>query len=177
VGCSKRQIWFLHLNCWGDSESSLSFTKNKRVSSVAQVSMRKAQWRNPRSPWIQFCLSESVFRPIPFAASGAGKWAQNNPGRWGLGQADCFLPRRNPRGESCSPRQSRPGIRLWVSSSLTSNDFKFECDSMFQVTKGARGKGNLQKIEGFLPTGARDDNKKGAAMCGVTSWSTDYVET
>jgi hypothetical protein len=34
---------------------------------------------------------------------------------------------------------------------------------MFQVTKGARRKGNLQKIEGLLPTGARDDNKKGAA--------------
>jgi hypothetical protein len=35
--------------------------------------------------------------------------------------------------------------------------------------KGARRKGNLQKIEGFLPTGARDDNKKCAAICGVTS--------
>jgi hypothetical protein len=31
---------------------------------------------------------------------------------------------------------------------------------MFQVTKGARRKGNIQKIEGLLPTGARDDNKK-----------------
>jgi hypothetical protein len=40
---------------------------------------------------------------------------------------------------------------------------------MFQVTKGARRKGNLQKIEGLLPTGARDDNKKGAAIRGVTS--------
>jgi hypothetical protein len=56
-----------------------------------------------------------------------------------------------------------------VSSSLTSYDFKFECDSVFQVTKGARRKGNLQKIEGFLPTGARDDGKKGAVICGVTS--------
>jgi hypothetical protein len=78
-------------------------------------------------------------------------------------------------------RDETPGVNLahpgnfglgfaWgVSSSLTSNDFKFECDSMFQVTKGARLKGNLQRIEGFLPTGARDDNKKGAAICGVTS--------
>jgi hypothetical protein len=40
---------------------------------------------------------------------------------------------------------------------------------MFQVTKGASQKGNLQKIEGSLPTDARDDNKKGAAICGVTS--------
>jgi hypothetical protein len=40
---------------------------------------------------------------------------------------------------------------------------------MFQVTKGARRKRNLQKIEGFLPTGTRDENKKGAAICGVTS--------
>jgi hypothetical protein len=50
-------------------------------------------------------------------------------------------------------------------------------NSLFQVTKNARRKGDLQKIEGFLPTGARDDNKKGAAICGVTSSSADYVET
>jgi hypothetical protein len=42
-------------------------------------------------------------------------------------------------------------------------------NSLFQVTKGARRKGNLQKNEGFLPTGARDESKKGAAICGVTS--------
>jgi hypothetical protein len=40
---------------------------------------------------------------------------------------------------------------------------------MFQVTKGVRRMINLQKIEGFLPTGARDDDKKCAAICGVTS--------
>jgi hypothetical protein len=34
---------FMSVPCWGDSESSLSFNKNKRVSLVAQVSMRKAQ--------------------------------------------------------------------------------------------------------------------------------------
>jgi hypothetical protein len=61
------------------------------------------------------------------------------------------------------------GFARRVSSYLTPNAFMFECDSMFQVTKGTRRKGSLQKIEGFLPTGARDDNKKGAAICGVTS--------
>jgi hypothetical protein len=61
------------------------------------------------------------------------------------------------------------GFARWVSSSLTSNNFKFECDSMFQVTEGVRRKGNLQRIEGFLPTSAHDDNKKGAAICGVMS--------
>jgi hypothetical protein len=45
----------------------------------------------------------------------------------------------------------------------------FERDSMFQVTKGTGRKGSLQKIEGLLPTDARDDSKKGAAICGVTS--------
>jgi hypothetical protein len=69
---------------------------------------------------------------------------------------------------------ARPGIlsrgfARRVSSYLTPNVFMFECDSMFQVTKGTRRKGNLQKIEGLLPTGARDDNKKGVAICGVTS--------
>jgi hypothetical protein len=78
-------------------------------------------------------------------------------------------------------RNETPGVNLahlgnfglgfaWqVSSSLTSNDFKFECDSMFQVTKGARRKRNLQKIDGFLATGASDDNKKGATICSATS--------
>jgi hypothetical protein len=61
------------------------------------------------------------------------------------------------------------GFTRRVSSYLTPNVFMFECDSMFQVTKGTWRKGNLQKIEGLLPTGARDDNKKGAAICGVTS--------
>jgi hypothetical protein len=35
---------------WGDSESSLSYTKNKRVSFVTQVPVRKTQQQNPRSP-------------------------------------------------------------------------------------------------------------------------------
>jgi hypothetical protein len=38
-------------------------------------------------------------------------------------------------------------------------------------------KGGLQNIEGLLPTSARAENKKGAAICGVTSWSADYVKT
>jgi hypothetical protein len=38
-------------------------------------------------------------------------------------------------------------------------------------------KGGLQRIEGLLPTGARDDSKKGVAICGVTSRSVDYVKT
>jgi hypothetical protein len=69
------------------------------------------------------------------------------------------------------------GFAWRVSLSLTPNVFKFECDSMFQVMKGARRKGSLQKIEGLLPTGARDDNKKDAAICDVTSRGVDYVET
>jgi hypothetical protein len=40
---------------------------------------------------------------------------------------------------------------------------------VFQVTRGARRKVSLQKIEGLLPAGACDDNKKGTAICGVTS--------
>jgi hypothetical protein len=40
---------------------------------------------------------------------------------------------------------------------------------MFQVTKGTRRNGSLEKIEGLFPTGARNDNKKGAAICGMTS--------
>jgi hypothetical protein len=90
--------------CWGDSESSLSYTKNKRVSLSVQTSMRKAQQRNPRSHWFLFHLSEFVFRPVPFVASGATKRVQNNPGYQGLGQAKRFLPRRNLRSESYSPR-------------------------------------------------------------------------
>jgi hypothetical protein len=32
-----------------------------------------------------------------------------------------------------------------------------------------QAKGESPKVEGLLPTGARDDNKKGAMICGVTS--------
>jgi hypothetical protein len=34
-----------------------------------------------------------------------------------------------------------------------------------------------KKIEGLLPTGARVNNEKSAAICGVTSQSADYVKT
>jgi hypothetical protein len=78
------------------------------------------------------------------------------------------------RDETPGVNLAHPGIlsrrfARRVSLYLTPNVFMFECDSIFQVTKGTRRKGNLQKIEGLLPTGARDDNKKGAAICGVTS--------
>jgi hypothetical protein len=48
---------------------------------------------------------------------------------------------------------------------------------VFQVRRCARRKGAFQKIEGLLPTSARDDSKKGAAICGVMSQSADYVKT
>jgi hypothetical protein len=80
-----------------------------------------------------------------------------------------FFRDETPEANLAHPGSLGLGFAWRVSSSLTSNDSRFECDSMFQVTKGARRKGNLQKIEGFLPTGARDDNKKGVAICGVTS--------
>jgi hypothetical protein len=57
----------------GDSESSLSYTKNKRVFSVARGFMRKAQRRNPRSSRIHFHSSESIFRPTPFVTCVAAK--------------------------------------------------------------------------------------------------------
>jgi hypothetical protein len=37
--------------------------------------------------------------------------------------------------------------------------------------------GSFQKIEGLLPTSARDDNEKGATICSVTSRRADYVKT
>jgi hypothetical protein len=80
-----------------------------------------------------------------------------------------FFRDETPGVNPAHPGNLGRGFARRVSSSLTSNDSKFEYDSIFQVTKGARRKGNLQKIEGFLSTGARDDNKKGTAICGVTS--------
>jgi hypothetical protein len=78
------------------------------------------------------------------------------------------------RDESPGANPAHPGIHSRgfaqrVSSYLTPNILVFERDSLFQVTKGTRQKGSLQKIEGLLLTGAHDDNKKGAAICGVTS--------
>jgi hypothetical protein len=78
------------------------------------------------------------------------------------------------RDETPGVNLAHPGILArgfagQVLSYLTPNAFLFEHDSMFQVTKGTKRKGSLQKIEGFLPTGARDGNKKGVTICGVTS--------
>jgi hypothetical protein len=56
-----------------------------------------------------------------------------------------------------------------VSSSLSPNDFKFECEFFVSGDERFQAKGGPKKIEGFLPTGARDESKKGAAICGVTS--------
>jgi hypothetical protein len=74
-----------------------------------------------------------------------------------------------PRANPVDPGILSRGFAQRVSSYLTLNVLVFERDSLFQVTKGTRRKGSLQKIEGLLPTGARDDNKKGAAICGMTS--------
>jgi hypothetical protein len=38
-------------------------------------------------------------------------------------------------------------------------------------------KWGLQKIRGLLPTNARDDNTKGAAISSVTSQGAGYVKT
>jgi hypothetical protein len=39
-------------------------------------------------------------------------------------------------------------------------------------------RGVSERLEGFLsPTGARDRSCKDAVICGVTSWSAEYVET
>jgi hypothetical protein len=43
--------------------------------------------------------------------------------------------------------------------------------------KMRQAKGGLQNIEGLLPTSARADSKKGAAICGVTSRCADYMKT
>jgi hypothetical protein len=74
-----------------------------------------------------------------------------------------------PGANPAHPGTLSRGFAQRVSSYLTPNVLVFERDSLYQVTKGTRRKGSLQKIEGLLPTGARDDNKKGAAICGVTS--------
>jgi hypothetical protein len=80
-----------------------------------------------------------------------------------------FSRDETPEANLAHPGILSRGFARRVSSCLTPNVFKFESDSMFQVTKGTGRKGSLQKIEGLLPTGARDDNKKGATICGVTS--------
>jgi hypothetical protein len=43
------------------------------------------------------------------------------------------------------------GFAQGVSSFLTLNEFKLECGFLFQVTKSARRKGDLQRLEGFHP--------------------------
>jgi hypothetical protein len=55
-----------------------------------------------------------------------------------------FFRDETPEANLVHPGSLGLGFAWGVSSSQTFNDFKFDCDSMFQVTKGARRKGNLQ---------------------------------
>jgi hypothetical protein len=82
-----------------------------------------------------------------------------------------------PRANLIHPGNLDLGFAQGVSSPLTPNGFKLECGFLVSGDERCQAKGNLQKNEGFLPTGARDESKKGAAIYGVTSWSADYVET
>jgi hypothetical protein len=80
-----------------------------------------------------------------------------------------FFHDETPGANLIHPGNLDLGFARGVSSPLTLTASGLNVDSLFQVTKGARRKGNLQKNEGFLQTGARDESKKGAAICGVTS--------
>jgi hypothetical protein len=72
-----------------------------------------------------------------------------------------------PRANLIHPGNLDLGFAQGVSSFLTPNGFRFECEFLVSGDERCQAKGNLQKNEGSLPTGARDESKKGAAICGV----------
>jgi hypothetical protein len=116
-----------------------------------------------------FIFQNSSFGPYPSSPAKPSNELKMTQGDRVSTRLIIFFHDETPEVNLAHPGNLGLGFAWGVLSSLTSNDFKFECNSVFQVTKGARRKGNLQKIEGFLPTGARDDSKKGAVICGVTS--------
>jgi hypothetical protein len=123
----------------------------------------------PRAFKSFFIFKNSSFGPCPSSPAEPSNELRITQGVRVSIRLIVFFRDETPEVNLAHPGNLGLGFAWGVSSSLTSNDFKFGCGSMFQVTKGARRKGNLQKIEGFLPTGACDDSEKGAVICGVTS--------
>jgi hypothetical protein len=80
-----------------------------------------------------------------------------------------FFHDETPGANFIHPGNLSLGFARGASSSLTPNDFKFACEFLVSGDERCQAKGGLQKIEGFLPTGARVESEKGAAICGVTS--------
>jgi hypothetical protein len=119
-------------SCWGDSESSLSYTKNKGVSSVAQVSMRKAQRRAPGALESIFVFQNPSFDQYPSSpAEPPNELRITQDVRFSVGLFVFFYD-ETPETNFAHPDSLGLGFAWGVSSSLTSNDFKFECDPCFR---------------------------------------------
>jgi hypothetical protein len=97
--------------CWGDSESSPSHTKNKRVFQSLGFLCERLGGEIPGDLESYLIFQKSFFGLNPSSLAMLQNELKKAQGVRVFDQADCFLPRRNPRSESCSPGYSQPGIR------------------------------------------------------------------
>jgi hypothetical protein len=89
-------------------------------------------------------FQSSSFGPYPSSPAGLSNELKKTQGVRVSIRLIVFFRDETPEANLVHPRSLGLGFNWGVSSSLTSNDFKFDCDSMFKVAKGARRKGNLQ---------------------------------
>jgi hypothetical protein len=136
---------FFFSSMLGDSELSLSYTKNKRVFSVARVPMRKAQAK-PREFSNTFSFSQNPF----FDQYPSSPAEPPNKLRITRGIRVSVRLSGFPHDETPETNLAHPvslGLRFaWgVSSSLTSNGFKFVCFRWRKVP-GERGVSKRVKV-------------------------------
>jgi hypothetical protein len=132
------------IKCWGDSESSLSYTKNKRVFQLPGFSCERPSSETLGALESFLIFQNSSFGPYPSSPAGLSNELRKTQGARVSVRLIVFFRDETPEANLVHPGSLGLGFVWVVSSSLTSNDFKFDCDSMFQVMKGTRRKGNLQ---------------------------------
>jgi hypothetical protein len=87
-----------------------------------------------------------------------------------------FLRDETPGANLAHPASYSLGFTRGVSSFSTSNAFEFGCDMCFrwEGVPGERGVSKILKV--FSRQMHVMTTRKGTAICGVTSWSADYVK-
>jgi hypothetical protein len=138
------RLW--SLRCWGDSESSLSYTK--KIKECLYPFKLVCERFNSEAPGaIDFV---SVFQNLPFYQYPSSP--AELPNEFNITQGvrvsvrlNDFFCDETPGANLIHPGSLGLGFARGVSLFLTLNKFKLEYDSLFQVTKCARRRGESPK--------------------------------
>jgi hypothetical protein len=136
------------IRCWGDSESSLSYTKIKECFQLFEVRCERLGGETPgafktifisQNPSFDHCPSSPVKQP-------------NNPATQGVRvsvKPFDFPHDETPEMNLTHPASLSRGFAQGVSSSLTSNVFKFECDLCFRWREAPGERGISKRLKVF----------------------------